>query len=78
MRRYVVVCSVDGILVWFGFVKDMLFFMFVANCPFLTPFLLLILFATLQRAVDALLRLPQSESRDALIRLTHTVITRKK
>jgi len=31
-----------------------------------------------QRAVDALLRLPQSEARDALIRLTHTVITRKK
>jgi len=31
-----------------------------------------------QRAIDALLRLPQSESRDALLRLTHTVITRKK
>ena len=31
-----------------------------------------------QRAVDALLRLPQSEGRDALIRLTHAVITRKK
>jgi len=31
-----------------------------------------------QRAVDAILRLPQSEARDALIRLTHTVITRKK
>mmetsp|Transcript_7477 Transcript_7477/g.10694 ORF Transcript_7477/g.10694 Transcript_7477/m.10694 type:complete len:535 (+) Transcript_7477:274-1878(+) len=31
-----------------------------------------------QRAVDALLRLPQSESRDALLRLTHAVITRKK
>jgi len=31
-----------------------------------------------QRAVDALLRLPQSEARDALIRLTHAVITRKK
>jgi geranylgeranyl pyrophosphate synthase len=31
-----------------------------------------------QRAVDALLRLPQSEPRDALIRLTHAVITRKK
>lgn len=31
-----------------------------------------------QRAVDALLRLPQSESRDALVRLTHLVITRKK
>jgi len=31
-----------------------------------------------QKAVDALLRLPQSESRDSLIRLTHTVITRKK
>lgn len=31
-----------------------------------------------QRAVDALLRLPQSESRDALVRLTHAVITRKK
>lgn len=31
-----------------------------------------------QRAVDALLRLPQSESRDALLRLTYVVITRKK
>jgi geranylgeranyl pyrophosphate synthase len=31
-----------------------------------------------QRAVDALLRLPQSPPRDALIRLTHAVITRKK
>lgn len=31
-----------------------------------------------QRAVDALLRLPQSEARDSLIRLTHTCITRKK
>ncbi len=31
-----------------------------------------------QRAVDSLLRLPQSESRDALLRLTHLVITRKK
>jgi len=31
-----------------------------------------------QKAVDAILRLPQSEARDALIRLTHTVITRKK
>lgn len=31
-----------------------------------------------QRAVDALLRLPQSESRDALVRLTHAVITRQK
>ncbi|CAB9504185.1 Probable solanesyl-diphosphate synthase 3, chloroplastic (Fragment) [Seminavis robusta] len=31
-----------------------------------------------QRAVDALLRLPQSESRDALVRLTHAVVTRKK
>merc|ERR1712127_605075 len=31
-----------------------------------------------QKAVDALLRLPQSDSRDALIRLTHLVITRKK
>lgn len=31
-----------------------------------------------QRAVDALLRLPQSDARDALIRLTHAVITRKK
>ncbi|GAX29298.1 geranyl diphosphate synthase [Fistulifera solaris] len=31
-----------------------------------------------QRAIDALLRLPQSDSRDALIRLTHIVITRKK
>lgn len=31
-----------------------------------------------QRAVDALLRLPQSEARDALIRLTHAVVTRKK
>ncbi|EEC45328.1 predicted protein, partial [Phaeodactylum tricornutum CCAP 1055/1] len=31
-----------------------------------------------QRAVDALLRLPPSESRNALVRLTHAVITRKK
>jgi len=31
-----------------------------------------------QSAVDALLRLPQSESRDALLRLTNLVITRKK
>ncbi|CAJ1961599.1 unnamed protein product [Cylindrotheca closterium] len=31
-----------------------------------------------QRAIDALLRLPRSEARDALIRLTHAVITRKK
>ncbi|GKY96318.1 hypothetical protein MPSEU_000591500 [Mayamaea pseudoterrestris] len=31
-----------------------------------------------QKAVDAVLRLPQSQSRDALIRLTHAVITRKK
>jgi len=31
-----------------------------------------------QRAIDALLRLPPSESRDALVRLTHAVITRKK
>mmetsp|Transcript_14948 Transcript_14948/g.30115 ORF Transcript_14948/g.30115 Transcript_14948/m.30115 type:complete len:538 (-) Transcript_14948:1313-2926(-) len=31
-----------------------------------------------QRAVDALMRLPQSDARDALVRLTHLVITRKK
>ena len=31
-----------------------------------------------QKAVDALLRLPQSQARDALVRLTHAVITRKK
>lgn len=31
-----------------------------------------------QKAADALLRLPQSESRDALLRLTYVVITRKK
>ena len=31
-----------------------------------------------EKAVDALLRLPQSESRDVLVRLTHAVITRKK
>mmetsp|Transcript_13260 Transcript_13260/g.18777 ORF Transcript_13260/g.18777 Transcript_13260/m.18777 type:complete len:522 (+) Transcript_13260:193-1758(+) len=31
-----------------------------------------------QRAVDALLRIPQSEARDALIRITHTCVTRKK
>lgn len=31
-----------------------------------------------QRAVDAILRLPQSEARDALVRLTNIVITRKK
>lgn len=31
-----------------------------------------------QKAVDALLRLPQSEARDAMLRLTYVVITRKK
>lgn len=31
-----------------------------------------------QRAIDALLRLPESEARNALVRLTHAVITRKK
>jgi len=31
-----------------------------------------------QKAADALLRLPQSEARDALLRLTYVVITRKK
>lgn len=31
-----------------------------------------------QKAVDALLRLPQSDARDALLRLTYVVITRKK
>jgi geranylgeranyl pyrophosphate synthase len=31
-----------------------------------------------QRAIDALLRLPRSDARDALVRLTHAVITRKK
>jgi geranylgeranyl pyrophosphate synthase len=31
-----------------------------------------------QRAIDALLRLPNSDARNALIRLTHAVITRKK
>ena len=31
-----------------------------------------------QRAVAALMRLPQSDARDALVRLTHAVITRKK
>jgi len=31
-----------------------------------------------QKAVDAILRMPQTDARDALIRLTHTVITRKK
>jgi geranylgeranyl pyrophosphate synthase len=31
-----------------------------------------------QRAIEAILRLPQSEARDALIRLTHAVVTRKK
>ena len=31
-----------------------------------------------QKAVEALLRLPQSEARDALVRLTYVVITRKK
>jgi geranylgeranyl pyrophosphate synthase len=31
-----------------------------------------------QRAVDAVLRLPQSEARDSLLRLTHLVITRNK
>jgi len=31
-----------------------------------------------QCAVDALMRLPQTEARDALVRLTHAVVTRKK
>jgi len=31
-----------------------------------------------QRAVEAILRLPQSEPRDSLVRLTHAVVTRKK
>ncbi|KAL3922896.1 MAG: hypothetical protein SGILL_001959 [Bacillariaceae sp.] len=31
-----------------------------------------------QRAVDAILRLPQSDARDSLVRLTHAVVTRKK
>merc|ERR1712127_872332 len=31
-----------------------------------------------EKAVEAILRLPQSEARDSLIRLTHAVITRKK
>lgn len=31
-----------------------------------------------QKAIDALLRLPESEARNALVRLTHLVITRKK
>ena len=31
-----------------------------------------------QRAIDALLRLPESDARNALVRLTHAVITRKK
>jgi len=31
-----------------------------------------------QCAIDALMRLPQTEARDALVRLTHTVVTRKK
>lgn len=31
-----------------------------------------------QSAIDALMRLPQTEARDALVRLTHTVVTRKK
>lgn len=31
-----------------------------------------------QKAVDAILRLPQSEARDALVRLTHVCVTRKK
>jgi len=31
-----------------------------------------------QKAVDAILRLPQSEARDSLIRLTHKCVTRKK
>lgn len=31
-----------------------------------------------QRAIDAILRLPQSQARDSLVRLTHAVITRKK
>lgn len=31
-----------------------------------------------EKAIEAILRLPQSEARDSLIRLTHAVITRKK
>merc|ERR1719491_2664715 len=31
-----------------------------------------------QCAIDALMRLPQTDARDALVRLTHTVVTRKK
>mmetsp|Transcript_36586 Transcript_36586/g.53734 ORF Transcript_36586/g.53734 Transcript_36586/m.53734 type:complete len:561 (+) Transcript_36586:117-1799(+) len=31
-----------------------------------------------QRAIDALIRLPQSEARDSLVRLTNLVVTRKK
>lgn len=31
-----------------------------------------------QRAIEAILRLPQTQPRDALVRLTHAVITRKK
>jgi hypothetical protein len=43
-----------------------------------SPFLLSFIFSSQQRAVDAVLRLPESEARDALVRLTHAVITRKK
>ena len=35
-------------------------------------------FVVLQKAVDALMRIPQSKARDSLVRLTHAVITRNK
>ena len=40
--------------------------------------ILLSSYRNFQRAVDAILRLPPSEARDSLVRLTHAVITRKK
>jgi geranylgeranyl pyrophosphate synthase len=54
-----------------------LYFLFHPK-PVLSHTAFLFISRTLQKAVDALLRLPQSDSRDALIRLTHLVITRKK
>jgi geranylgeranyl pyrophosphate synthase len=60
---------------------DVMYFIFVATIRFLTVcihFYLSSPITHLQKAVDAVLRLPQSEARDALIRLTHAVITRKK
>jgi geranylgeranyl pyrophosphate synthase len=47
-------------------------------CLGINPLTKRFLTSSLQKAVEAILRLPQSEARDALVRLTHAVITRKK